>query len=79
MMLDVFIFWIGVNLPDHESLFGLLAANLEKSRPPVVVATLFFEHFTSVKNIVTCMVSQLLNTNDDESDVRQYFLILFYS
>ncbi|XP_015372173.1 PREDICTED: origin recognition complex subunit 3 [Diuraphis noxia] len=58
----------GVNLPDHESLFGLLATNLEKSQPPIVVATLFSEHFSSVKNAVISMVSQLLNTNDDESD-----------
>ncbi|KAL5244172.1 hypothetical protein ACI65C_011582 [Semiaphis heraclei] len=58
----------GVNLPDHESLFGLLATNLEKSQPPVIVATLFSEHFSSVKNAVISMVSQLLNTNDDQSD-----------
>lgn len=58
----------GVNLPDHESLFGLLATNLEKSQPPVIVATLFSEHFSSVKNAVISMVSQLLHTNDDESD-----------
>ncbi|KAL4122262.1 hypothetical protein QTP88_014629 [Uroleucon formosanum] len=58
----------GVNLPDHESLFGLLATNLEKSQPPVIVATLFSEHFSSVKNAVISMVSQLLNPNDDESD-----------
>ncbi|XP_060840179.1 origin recognition complex subunit 3 [Rhopalosiphum padi] len=58
----------GVNLPDHESLFGLLATNLEQSQPPVIVATLFSEHFSSVKNAVISMVSQLLNTNDDESD-----------
>lgn len=64
-------------MPDHESLFGLLAANLEKSQTPVVVATLFSEHFTSVKNAVTCMVSQLLNTADDESDVREYLLYYF--
>lgn len=58
-----------MNLPDHESLFGLLATNLEKSQPPVIVATLFSEHFSSVKNAVISMVSQLLNPNDDESDV----------
>lgn len=61
-------------MPDHESLFGLLATNLEKSQPPVFVSVLFSEHFTSVKNVVICMVSQLINTNDDESDVRQYLL-----
>ncbi|XP_050432352.1 origin recognition complex subunit 3 [Adelges cooleyi] len=60
----------GVNLPDHESLFGLLTNNLEKCEMPVVAATLFSEHFTSVKNIVTSMVSQLLNTHHDESKVR---------
>lgn len=59
-------------MPDHESLFGLLAINLEESQIPVVVATLFSEHFTSVKNAVTSMVLQLLNQNNDESDVRQY-------
>lgn len=58
----------GVNLPDHESLFGLLATNLEKSQPPVIVATLFSEHFSNVKNAVITMVSQLLNPNDDDSD-----------
>ncbi|XP_022179450.1 origin recognition complex subunit 3 isoform X1 [Myzus persicae] len=58
----------GVNLPDHESLFGLLATDLEKSQPPVIVATLFSEHFSSVKNAVISMVSQLLNTNNDDSD-----------
>ncbi|XP_001944167.2 origin recognition complex subunit 3 [Acyrthosiphon pisum] len=58
----------GVNLPDHESLFELLATNLEKSQPPVIVATLFSEHFSSVKNAVISMVSQLLNPNDDDSD-----------
>lgn len=56
-------------MPDHESLFGLLATNLEKSQMPVIVATLFSEHFSSVKNAVISMVSQLLNTNDNESDV----------
>lgn len=61
---------IGVNLPDHESLFGLLASNLEKSETPVAVATLFSEHFTSVKSAVISMVSQLINKNDDESEVR---------
>lgn len=58
-----------MNLPDHESLFGLLAINLEKSHPPVFVATLFSEHFTNIKNAVISMVSQLLNSNNDESDV----------
>lgn len=70
------MFEIGVNLPDHESLFGLLAKNLEESQPPVFVATLFSEDFTTVKNAVTNMVSQLLNTNDDDSDVRKYFFVL---
>lgn len=58
-------------MPDHKSLFSLLATNLEKSEPSVVVATLFSEHFTNVKNAVISMVSQLLNRNDDddESDV----------
>lgn len=69
-------------MPDHESLFGLLASNLEESQPPVVVATLFSEDFTSVKNAVINMVSQLLNTNDDDSDVRNFFyysMIVFYT
>jgi len=72
-----------VNLPDHESLFGLLATNLEKSQPPVFVATLFSEHFSSVKNAVISMVSQLLHTNEDESDVCLYLffnlLCLFFN
>lgn len=72
-----------MNLPDHESLFGLLATNLEKSQPPVIVATLFSEHFSSVKNAVVSMVSQLLHTNDDESDVCLYLffnlLCLFFN
>lgn len=72
-----FSFGIGVNLPDHESLFGLLASNLEKSQPPVVVATLFSEDFTSVKNAVINMVSQLLNTNDDDSDVSKCFFFYY--
>lgn len=59
-----------MNLPDHESLFGLLASSLEKSKPPVAVATLFSEHFTSVKSAVISMVSQLINSKDDDSDVR---------
>lgn len=75
---SICLFKIGVNLPDHESLFGLLAVNLEKSQTPVVVATLFSEHFTSVKNAVTSMVLQLLNQNDDESDVRQFLTINNY-
>ena len=71
----IFFIEIGVNLPDHESLFGLLASNLEESHPPVVVATLFSDDFTSVKNAVINMVSQLLNTIDvdDDSDVRKCF------
>lgn len=68
-----------MNLPDHESLFGLLATNLEKSQPPVIVATLFSEHFSSVKNAVISMVSQLLHTNDDESDVCLYLLFIYYA
>lgn len=64
-------------MPDHESLFGLLARNLEESQPPVFVATLFSEDFTSVKNAVINMVSQLLNTKDDDSDVRLFFF--YYS
>jgi len=70
-----------VNLPDHKALFNLLAANLEKSKPPVIVATLFSEHFTNVKNVVISMVSQLLNTNDEESDVifftTNYFISIY--
>lgn len=64
-------------MPDHESLFGLLASNLEKSQPPVVVATLFSEHFSNIKNAVASMVSQLLNSNNEESDVSNYFVSLF--
>lgn len=69
-------------MPDHTSLFALLATNLEKSQPPVFVATLCSENFTSVKNVVISMVSQILSTNDDDdhadddSDVRKYFLII---
>lgn len=62
-----------MNLPDHESLFDLLATNLEKSKPSVVVATLFSEHFTNIKNAVISMVSQLINSNDGESDVSDLF------
>lgn len=61
-------------MPDHESLFGLLATNLKECQPPVFVATLYSEDFINVKNAVINMVSQLLNTNDDESDVRECFL-----
>ncbi|VVC34496.1 Origin recognition complex, subunit 3 [Cinara cedri] len=61
----------GVNLPDHKSLFDLLATNLNKSETPVYVATLFSEHFISVKAAVTNMVSQILNSNDDESDLDE--------
>lgn len=68
-----------MNLPDHKSLFSLLATNLEKSQTPVVVATLFSEHFTNVKNVIISMVSQLLNTdNDDESDVIIYFVNTYF-
>lgn len=70
-----FLFYIGVNLPDHESLFDLLANNLEKSQTPVIVSTLFSEHFTNIKNTVFSMVSQLLNKNSEESDVRLYLWI----
>lgn len=66
----MFLIGIGVNLPDHGSLFDLLATNLENSKTPVVVARLFSEHFTSVKSAVISMVSQILNSVDDESDVR---------
>lgn len=75
---NIFLFKIGVNLPDHESLFGLLAISLEESQTSVVVVTLFSEHFTSVKNAVTSMVLQLLNQNNDESDVRQCLTISNY-
>lgn len=68
-LIHMFIIGIGVNLPDHKSLFDLLATNLEKSKTPVFVATLFSEHFTSIKSAVICMVSQILNTDDDKSDV----------
>lgn len=63
------LYLIGVNLPDHESLFNFLASNLKKSQPPVAVAILFSEHFTNIKNTVINMVSQLINPNDNESDV----------
>lgn len=64
-------------MPDHESLFDLLATNLEKSKPSVVVATLSSEHFTNIKNAVISMVSQLINSNDGESDVSDIFNTLY--
>lgn len=64
-------------MPDHESLFDLLATELEKSQPPVFVAILFSEHFTNIKNVVISMVSQLLSTSEDESsDVRSSLFII---
>ncbi|XP_050542616.1 origin recognition complex subunit 3 isoform X2 [Daktulosphaira vitifoliae] len=45
----------------------MLASNLGKSETPVVSAILTAENFTSVKNIVTSMVSQLLNTQHNAS------------
>lgn len=63
-------------MPDHESLFDLLATELEKSQPPVFVAILYSEHFTNIKNVVISMVSQLLSTSEDDSDVRNSLFII---